>query len=282
MKVSSSPEGYGSLSRTFEDPLVVFNKKDISVDVPRQFSLQRDKETDVDIGIDNTGQVNLEGVSLSFSGMDSSFYSVSEVSLGELSPGESTETTLSVEIPEAYSNAFPSLTVDVSAQAGGQEVTDSGEIQFQAQTSSTGSEQESSQNNETNQTGSSSQDEENVRNAANSGSGGISWSAPSAPDINNVTGQFMDDRSTLNMALGVITVFLMIVAVAVKKDKENGRGPAGMRNRPMSSSTGGAATSVNVSASSSSVENQEKFVHEETGKTFDTKEGLEMFEEMQS
>lgn len=273
--VEADPEGFKSLARTFSEPVTVFNEKSVSIDAPRQFSLQRDEEKTIDLKVRNTGQVDLDGVALSFSGLDSSLYSVSRVGLGDIPAGESAETDLSVEIPDAYSNAFPSLTVDVSAQADGKEVTDSRKIQLQAQTSSSQTSDGNGTDNQENNTENDSQSDQTGQ-VNDSGSGGISWEAP---DVNKITGQFMEERSTINLALGIVTLFLMVVAVAVKKDKENGRGPAGLRNRPMSGSSA-AASSVNVSASSDSQEDQ--YVHEESGEVFDTKEGLEMFKEMQS
>ncbi|EGQ43355.1 MAG: hypothetical protein J07AB43_13460 [Candidatus Nanosalina sp. J07AB43] len=272
--VEAEPEGFKSLSRTFSEPLTVFNEKSVSVDAPRQFSLQRDEERTIDLKVRNTGQVGLDGVALSFSGLDSSLYSVSEVGLGSIPAGQSEETDLSVEIPEAYSNAFPSLTVDVSAQADGKEVTDSRKIQLQAQTSSSQTSDVNDTDDQENNTENDSQSDQTGQ-VNDSDSGGIAWETP---NVNKITGQFMEERSTINIALGIVTLFLMIVAVAVKKDKENGRGPAGLRNRPMSGS-GAAASSVNVSASSDSQEDQ--YVHEESGEVFDTEEGLKMFKEMQ-
>lgn len=270
--VTSDPEGYGSLEKTFEEPLTVYREKDVSLDIPSTYSVVRDQEEELEVVVENSGQVDLEGVSLSFSGMDSSLYSVSEVNLGNLEVGESTSSTLTVEVPGAFEDAYPSLDAVVSAQADGNEVKDSGEIQFEARNSGSSDNSNESEN--------TSEGSQNV-DGGSSDTENAGWSTPSAPSLNNVTGEFMQDRSTLNLALGIITVFLMILAAAVKKDKENGRGPAGgMRDRPMSGS--GAATSVNVSASSSKTSEKERYVHEESGKKFDTKEGLEMYKEMQS
>ena len=266
--VKSDPEGYGSLSKTFDDPLVVYKEKDISMDAPKTYSLQRGEEEEVEVKVSNPGQVELEGASLTFSGMDSSLYSASKVSLGNIPPNESESSTITVEVPDAYEDAFPSMTVSVSAQAGGEKVEDEKEIQFQANTAaSSGTDNNDSQTENNAQEG----DNSGTEQVDNSGS---DWSMPS-PSLDGMTGQFVEERSTLNLALGFVTLFLMVVAVAVKKDKESG-GRGAKRDRPVSGG-GSAAMSVDVSATQSS---SEDYVCDETGESFDTKEGLEMYKEM--
>lgn len=267
--VESNPEGYGSFKRTFDDPLVVYKEKDISLNVPDSVDMRREEEKEIDIEVKNTGQTELTDVSLTFSGMDSSLYSVSSPDLGSIPAGESKKSTVTVEIPDAYSDAFPSLISSVSAKAGEEQLEGEQEIQFQAQESSVGNqESDNASDNES--------DPSESQNVDNEGSG---FSMPS-PSLGNVTGQFMEDKSTLNMALGFLTLFLMVVAVAVKKDKNSDRGSrgSGMRDRPVSGGTG-AATQLNVSPSETGGEDE--YVCDETGEVFDTKEGLELYKEMQ-
>jgi len=253
--------------------LETYLSKDISIDVPRKENIEKDVEEQIPVNIENSGQIKAEDISLELTGLDSNLYSFSKRNLGTISSGETVKSTLSVDVPASYGDAFPSATIEVSALVDGEEVSDSSEIQFQAETSGTSSLEKDNQTDYNNNTQSSQRPE----NSSNS-SQGISWSAP---DVGNMTGQFMENSSTLNAALAALTLFLMIVAVAVKKDKtSDGRGREGMRARssPAAGSSAGAARSVNVSASESS--QSDGFVCEETGESFDTKEGLEMYKEM--
>ena len=213
--IEAEADNFNDLETRYEeDPLEVFVAEGVSIDAESTLEVTLGQETSTIVDVDNTGQTEMQDVQLSFSGLNSDFYSSSRSNLGDIEAGESATAEVTFDIPESYGvEDYPELQIDVTAQNGdGEEFEDSEEILAQL---TYGSDTSSSEESETSDT-----EEE-----------GSSFSPDDAAEI---TGEFLDSQSSLNIALGLILVFMMALVGAVKKKKQeddnrrrNGRPAAG-------------------------------------------------------
>lgn len=286
--LSSEPDIYDGFSIEYSKPLAVYTEREVSLDVPDSFTMQKGEEKVMEFEVRNTGQADLTVNELIADGMSTDFFSWVEKFSGEIEPGESRTAEIRFDLPDAYTDSYPSLGLRAVASSGGQTVEFSTTAQIRARdvVSDTGG-QESEENGSENTT-------------QNQSSQDFEESSP-GEDLAAVTGNFIQSTSNVNLALGLLMVLMMIVAGAVRKKKDdagNRRGSRrGDRGRPQ---VGGMNVSPQNEGSEDgadkedlqdedeveeeeqeSEEEEEKFVDEETGKEFDTKEALELFQEMQ-
>lgn len=222
VRITADKENYNMLSKKFNNRFETFIKEGVAVRTESTVEVNPGEDVATDVTVRNTGQTDMEDISFSFEGMDSQYYSVSEASFDEISAGEEETTEVTVNLPSDYCDGgcgdWPTLEVSASAtNADGEEFEAEAEsLQVQisrvsSQRDSNDTEQVSSETDDTNESGSFSE------------------------SVERMTGEFsniLGNPSSLNLALGLIMVFMMVLAGAVKKkDNSGGRGSTSRGDR---------------------------------------------------
>lgn len=222
IRVSGEREPYNGFSMEENNIIEVYVDRDITVDGPDQIELPVGYEVEQEFTITNTGQEELEDISFWISEIDNNFYDASEDSWDSLDAGESASTTVTFEIPEGYfdedeeplENHNFNIEVTASSSEGQEQDLFTGVATITDDVS-----------------GSRTVEEEQETD----GSRSLDASSVSGP-----TGEFLAAQSSLNIALGLIMIFTLILATAIKKkkntDDDNGRRDVGGNNNLLSSS----------------------------------------------
>lgn len=234
LKVEASADNYDSLERKFDNRFETFIAEGIDL---KSDALGRDETFEVTLGenvsttltVKNTGQTEMQDVDLTFSGMGTDFYSVSDSRFSSIQSGESRDVEVTFSLPESYGiDNYPALDIQVSAENDeGKEFKDDDSIQTQLTYSS------STQNSENETADRQSEDPDGADESSSS------FSPSEAVEM---TGDFIESQSSLNIALGMILVFLMVIAGAVSKKKDQAddrRGRPQVQN-PINSSGDGS------------------------------------------
>jgi|GEM_PF-1170426 hypothetical protein len=223
VKVTADKENYNMMEKKFDNRFETVIEEGIAVRTGSTIQLSPGEDTTAEITVQNTGQTTMEDVSLSFEGMDSQYYSVSDVSFDEVLAGEEATSELTVSLPSDYCDGgcgdWPSL--DVSAMA-----TNPDGEEFEAETETL---QVQISRTVGSQNGSEQTDSEQSVSETEQTNGSESRFTESVSDLENATGEFLASQSSLNMALGLIMVFMMVLAGAVKKQDEGGSRTTGSR-----------------------------------------------------
>lgn len=212
VRLEASAENYNDLETEFEDSLEVYIAEGIALDMEDRMDVVLGQETSAMIDIDNTGQTEMQDIQISFSGLNSDFYSVSRQSFSSIEAGETVTTEVTFDLPESYGvDDYPELEVEATAEnEEGEQFEDDGSILAQL---TYGSGEEASEQSET-----SDEEEES--------------SSFSTDDVANMTGEFLESQSSLNIALGLILVFMMALVGAVKKKKQENADDRRRGDRP--------------------------------------------------
>lgn len=204
VEVEADATNYDGFERTFEDRFETFIAEGIDLDVDETFDVTLGEEASMTFEVENTGQTDMESIDLSFSGLNSDFYSVSDSSFSSIDSGDSRTVEINFDIPETYGiESYPELDIDVSAEnSEGQEFSSSESVQTQlSMPSRQGTDEQEESSEQT--------DETNDSSSFSSG------------DVAEMTGEFIESQSSLNIALGMILVFMMVVAGAISKKKDD-------------------------------------------------------------
>jgi hypothetical protein len=226
VKVEASADNYNNLDTELENRFEVFIPEGVALDAesPLKVTLGQDESTTVTV--ENTGQTEMQDVDLTYSGMNSDFYSTSSSDFSSIESGDSRTVEVTFSLPESYGvDSYPSLDISVSAQnSEDDEFIAEETIQTQlSQPSGTDSSEEEKSSEETEETESS--------------------SSFSTQDAVNMTGEFIESQSSLNIALGMILVFLMVIAGAIskKKDQTDDRRARPQIQKPIGNSSNGSS-----------------------------------------
>lgn len=247
VRITADKENYNELEQEFDNRFETFVKEGIAVRTGSNLKVSPGEEKNSEITVQNTGQTDMNDVSLSFEGMDSQYYSISKASFEQIPAGEEKTTELTVSLPSDYCDGgcgdWPSLDVSATATNSDGEEFEAKEETLQVQISRTNSGQstdESSSSSETEQVSSQTDDSNNSGSAF----------TQSVSELENATGEFIASQSSLNLALGMIMVFMMVLAGAVKK-QDDGRsrdsrgdrgGRSGGRPRVQKPNVGGGSS----------------------------------------
>mgnify|MGYP002761718526 FL=1 len=275
----SNPETYDGFSVDYSQPLTVFTKKQIDIEAPESFTLEKGDEKAMQIEIKNTGQAPVEVQEIIADGVSSDFFSWVEKASGRLDPGESGKAELKIDLPEAYADSYSSLGIKAEASHDGKTIESSTTAQIRARDVVI----DSPENENNNSDSGLAKDNQTPSNSS---------SSPS-PGLASATGNFIESTSNLNLALGLIMILMMVVAGAVKKGSDpsvnRGSSRQNKRGRPSMGRDSVSAREEHDDQSSKpetdnpedADQNTEKdvFVDEETGKEFDTKEALELYQQ---
>ena len=212
IKLNANADNYERLERKISNHFETF--VDIGVEVDSSMEVNPGEEKKTEITVQNIGKTTMDNVDITIdTTLDPSNYQISEI--GTITEEQEEKTVeLTVSLPSDYCDDgcgdWPSLEVSATAtNPDGEEFeADAETLQVQInrlsdQNDSEESDQETSETSEAN----------------NSDSG----FTQSVSDLENATGEFIASQSSLNLALGLIMVFMMVLAGAVKK-QDNGSG----------------------------------------------------------
>ncbi len=308
LEIEVSKAKYRSYSVQSGQTIDVFYEKGLKMSSEGSPSLKLGETSSLVYTLSNTGQQPVENIDFSVSGLETRYFSKKSVP-ETLAKGESATVSVEVDLPRDYCPAPcaspPVIDVKASGSSAGEELEASKTIY-------TSLDREGS-------TGTSSGEEKQQvegQEPSNSTSSGNS-SASITDTINNMTGNFLKRQSSVNIALGLIMVFTMILALAIRKKKDDTGDGTRERGRARPVSTEGSRVSkpkvspdeeasgqgpepVEEEEESSGNaeeeedegsdedealeefydEEKEAFVCDECGEEFDTVEGLEMHREI--
>jgi hypothetical protein len=255
LELEASKTPYKPLKMESDETINVYYERGLSLDVPTSPEINQGETSEISFDVSNTGQRPIEDIQISVEGVRDSYYSVSN----RFSSVESGSKTVTIELnlPEDYcsypcSNS-PEFNVEVSGTSGGESVSSSALIPTTLNV-----EQPSQEQSETDQESS---DEGSQQETEQSSVNNSTENSPGAfSQVNNMTGEFVQQQGELNIALALIMVFTMVLAAAVKKRKDGDGGDTrGRASRGMSrGSKGGARPNVSKPKVSSSEEKVEE------------------------
>jgi len=219
VKITAYEDNYNRFEKKFDNSFETFVREGVAVrtDSPVEVALGGESKTEVTV--QNTGQTDMKDVRLDFQGIEAKHYSVSESTFTEIPAGEERTVELTFDLPGDYCGqvceTYPQLDISASAENADGENFESETNTLRTQITRTGTEEETDPGSASNQQKESS----TTRKDTNMISGSFSESITS---MENATGDFLASQSTLNIALGLIMVFTMVLAGAVKKKKDEG------------------------------------------------------------
>ena len=209
IQVSIQKKPYKPFTTESSSELEVYYRKSMEMKSPEKDSILLGAQEDISFQLENTGQVEINSLSVELEGLEKSLYTKKSVP-ESIQPGETKKISYSVNIPRSYCpypcGQPPSFTLKAEGSALDQNVRAMSTVFTSVDD---GAFNESESNNSL----SSSDDTGFVSKVSNS--------------LEDPTGSFLKRQSSVNIALGLIMVFTMVLAVAVKKRKNDG----GDRNR---------------------------------------------------
>lgn len=238
VRVTGEKEPYTDFDLTESGAIDTYVQREITIDGPSQSEFRTGETSQVTYTVTNSGQEDLDDIRFRISGLNNDWYSISQDSWDTLAAGQSITVEVQVEIPENYFDGENLENDHYDVEVRG--LSSEGEI----------NQIESTIGTITNEHlyGSSSEDVEDSNEPRFN-----------SPDL---TGEFIQSTSTMNIALGVIMLFTTMLAAAVKKNKSGSNSDRGRR--------GGDRSSPISSATSSSTQGMKPNVSPNTEKTDNT------------
>ncbi|MFP4038727.1 MAG: hypothetical protein ACLFTA_03010, partial [Candidatus Nanohaloarchaea archaeon] len=282
---------YESFEESQSEAIEVFYDTGLSVSSESSPEVTLGEDYDVEYSVENTGQASAEDIEFDVSGVDESDYELSPESIDSLDAGDSQDVVLTLNLDEDLRSP-PTISFEASGVSDGEDVEagpDTTSVSFSEDVDLEGEESSNDSNSDS-------------ENSSDLGS---------TEDIARATGEFIESQSDMNLALGLILVFGVILAAAVRKRKEGGddrmNGRMNGMNRPAGNgrvqkpdvspqkvdpgkvkedsgepSTDSEASEDKESDESSEEEGEEEsgdpdvFVCDSCGEEFDTESGLKL------
>ncbi|WEL23056.1 hypothetical protein [Candidatus Nanohalovita haloferacivicina] len=217
LKIEASKSPYQSFEMMSEKTIEVYYETGIRLEAPTSKEVVQGNKTEIDITVSNTGQQPVENVDLSVSGVKSIYYSF-DSNVNSLDSGESRSLGLTLDLPADYCNlpcgSPPQLDISVSGSSNEQDVSDSiltSIVLVEGDTENTDSSETEDQDTSTSDSQSSTEDESSPES-----------STSPISNMQDMTGDFVQKQGELNIALGLIFIFTMMLALSVKKKKGSG------------------------------------------------------------
>ncbi|MFB6213103.1 MAG: hypothetical protein ABEJ07_00860 [Candidatus Nanohaloarchaea archaeon] len=215
LELTASKKPYDTFTTEKDGEVWVYREKELELrkkDSGR-WTLEPGKKSSRTVVVENTGQVNIEDIQLSVAGtrnINQDYVSLATATLGSLSPGESKEAEVVFDLPDTCpGSGCPELSSSIDLRVTGSHGT-AATLNLGPKVS-TGSE-----------TGEDSTTSEKTSEQKNRSDNGMSFSTPEIPGA-KATGQFLAAQSTVNIALGLMFIFLMVLAGALKNKDDDDR-----------------------------------------------------------
>lgn len=243
VNVEARKDPYQGFQTTLSGNVETFIRKSVSIDVPEDVEFYPGESSQTSFTVVNDGQTDITDTKLRINGLKNTWYEFDQASWSSIEPGGSREAVMTVELPSDYCGQqcteYPTFNAEVVATSDGESLNDLESVQSVVTKERSGNSSESSE----------AQDSENQ------------GSSFSMPDVEGATGKFLEQRSSLNIALGLATVFILALAVSVKKKKEsdsdrNNR-MNGNSSRPVQGSSSRSISKPDVGSREESEEEQE-------------------------
>jgi len=202
VNVEARKGSYETYNNEVDGEISVYEETDLSLNVPSQLDIRPGKTSSAELQVSNSGQTPFENVQLRVQGPAQA--ELSEGNLGTMESGDSQTVTVDITVPEDFCNPscsqYPTYDLTLSGESEGESIEKDYNLQTQVvrqQNSQSGGQQ-------------SQQTQEEPQNNNSDGFASVGDFA---------TGEFLNDQSSTNMALGLIIVFSLALAAAVKKKK---------------------------------------------------------------
>ncbi|MFB6241446.1 MAG: carboxypeptidase regulatory-like domain-containing protein [Candidatus Nanosalina sp.] len=216
LRVRIQEEPFKPFSTVSDSRIQVYYEKGIELEKPDSPDIRLGEETSMSFGIRNTGQVPVKDLQFSLSGLQDKFYELKSAP-DSLSPEEGGEVVYSFSFPENFCpypcSQPPNFNVQVSGTAKDSEVKSMISV-------FTNIVRDSIQENRSQESRNSTPETESTSASRNSSE--TSLVSDVAESVVGPTGAFLRRQSSLNIALGLIMLFSMVLAAAVKKKKNGG------------------------------------------------------------
>ena len=222
LRIEASKSPFESFEMTSEKTLEVFYENGVSLDAPTSVDVVQGNESSFDLEVSNTGQQSIENIDLEVSGLEDQFYTISS-GLDTLSSGDSESVEILLDLPSDYCNLPcgnpPQLDFSVTGDSGDEEVSDSlmTSIVLSGEPSGDQSSGTSGQ-----------QDESSDESSSETDDSGPESDGSPVEGVREMTGDFVEKQGELNIALGLIFIFTMMLALSVKKKKSGGSDRRGL------------------------------------------------------
>ncbi|MFB6145139.1 MAG: carboxypeptidase regulatory-like domain-containing protein [Candidatus Nanohaloarchaea archaeon] len=222
IRVTLDKKNYAATTKKFQNSFETYLKEGVSMSTEDSMKVFLGKKSTQDVTVTNIGQKEITDVNLSADGISSDYLSLSKKYLGKIPAGESETVQAIVQLPSDYCGSngvcdrYPSFSVKTTATTSdGSQVEDESHVQTivnRVSGGATGSQQSTTNDN------------------SNDNSSG----SFSVQDVQKMTGHFLASQSSLNIALGLMMLFSMVLAGAVKRKKDGGgsRDPRQDGSRP--------------------------------------------------
>ncbi|MFB6208495.1 MAG: hypothetical protein ABEJ69_04030, partial [Candidatus Nanohaloarchaea archaeon] len=213
IRLHAEKKPYSSLDTTVQKSFETYTSKEVSLSGPDTTKFYVGGRSTTEFTIINSGQAALKDVKISVKGFDRSTYSFKKKEWSKLEPGDNVKALMVTRLPSDFcENAcqeYRTLQVEVTGNADGNKINDIVSVQAQVSKESPPT-------------------KVSVDNATGNNATGFSFKMPN-------TGEFLKRQGSVNIALGLIIVFTLVLATAIKK-KNSGddRG-----SRPVMSGSGG-------------------------------------------
>lgn len=225
VRVDISKNQYQDFRTESSKTVEVYYERGLSMSSSENMNLQLGEESTLSFSLSNTGQQTVEDISVSLTGLEDQYYT--KASVPQTLDGEGA-VEVTVDLPSDYCPAPcaspPVIDLEASGTSGGEDVQASTTLytNINRDTSQRDTDEQPQE-----------EEEESVSPESPDESGNQTGSF--AQGINNVTGNFLKRQSSVNIALGLILVFTLILAAAIRKktsgqdDRRRSRG----RGRPV-------------------------------------------------
>jgi hypothetical protein len=285
VELDASKNPYDSLSVESNSMIEVFYETGLSVSAESDPEVTLGEPYDIDYTVENIGQAPAEDIELSVSGVDSDEYDLVPRSIGSIEAGESSDVVLTLDLSEDLVRP-PTINFEASGTSSDKDVRGS------ATTSVSFAEGVNTESSDTDE----SQDDDNQEDTQDSQS---SSSLPNVEDVTRATGEFVQSQSDMNLALGLILVFGVVLAAAVRKRKEGNGSSRGNDRMGRMAGGQGRVQKPNVSPTKvepdeseedteseaeeseeqSSGDSESELVCDTCGESFDTESGLKLHQQ---
>jgi len=212
-------ENYNEFTHTYDNRLEAYVEEGVRIDFPEvenTIDLRPGEETETEVVVENIGQKEVTDVNLDLGGDDTEYADLSESRFSVIDPESEETVTLSMELPEDFQESnYPSFDISAEGDSNGEEVDYTNTLYTTVvDTSPVENDTEESET------------EEETETEAGT-------LAQEIEDFEQATGEFVASQSSLNLALGLIMVFAMVLAAAVKKNKDEDHSSRGRPHRDL-------------------------------------------------
>ena len=215
VKVNAEKGSYEPFQVEMDDEIWIYRESDLGMEVPSQLQVTPGEISTAELKINNEGQTDFENVKLSADGP--TLTSFSKSSFSTINAGSSEEVQMNITLPSDFCengcSKYPQYEITLQGSSENANVNEDYSLQTQIKREETNT--GGSQTEET----SSTDDTTDTRNS---------------DDFNVPSADFIQNQSSLNIALGLIVVFSLALAGAVKKKKkDDSDGRGGVRDQRM-------------------------------------------------